>query len=330
MMLMEQVKTITKFKHLEALCTDDRTQVNVYVIAKVKDISDRTVYHPETQYKINVFITDGVQTKSFYLWKPIEEVMGYLALDGVYKFYFTLSMYKGSPSLKYNSSTRIEDEDILKRFNLQKFRTLLQDNYTYFMESVRKIRDFRLRRLVEVCYGLGERPPRVDQAVYSRRLDKQANGSGSISRHDNYPGGIINHMCGMLRQVDALESIYGNSTTPPIARIENGNGINWDLVRVLVFLHDLGKQETYSLTAGGRVIRRDGTRLEHEATSVMLVSKYLRDMEPEYLLTYAEEQEILGGILNHGELSFKKSPEEQILSAVDMCDSILVDALTLD
>lgn len=320
---MTQTMTVTKFGVLDTV----PALTNVNVIAKVSDIVDMSTYQPDVNYVTSVQITDGSKTMSFYIWKPVEEVETYLAINKVYKFYMQVRVFKGKPSLKYLSSQPVQDEEILRRFDLNAFRGLTPENYKFFVESVRKIQDFRMRRLVEVCYGLGKCPSHIDPRSYKKRWDKQVSGFGSIRRHDDYAGGIINHLAGMLRVVDSLEAIYGDQLRSPVARCERTCEVNWDLVRVLVFLHDLGKQDTYMRTPNNRVVFREGTKLGHEYVSVVLVSKYLRDVEPEYLLCYKEEQDILSGIANHHVQGFDKSVEERLLASVDNIDAACVDSL---
>ena len=320
---MTQTMTVTKFGLLE----DVPAQTTIYLIAKVTDIVDMSTYTDDVTYSTSVQISDGSKTMQFRVWKPIEEVETHLQINKVYKLYMLVQMYKGKPSLKYISEQPMTDEAVLRRFDLSTFRGLSPENYQFFVESVRKIKDFRLRRLVEVCYGLGKCPAHINPTVYKKRLDKQVSGFGSIRRHDDYAGGIINHVAGMLRVVVHLEETYGNLERGPIARCERQCEVKWDLVRVLVFLHDLGKQDTYIRTPSSRVVYREGTRLEHQHASMVLVSKYLRDLEPEYLLSYKEEQEILGGIAGHHEQGYDKTTEEKLLSAVDNIDAACVDCL---
>lgn len=323
---MDQMTTLNKFSLLQEI--PDHT--SLYLIAMVKDITDVTVTQPDVSYRTSVRITDGSKIMTFMVWKSIEVVRTFMEENSVYRFYGTHQFYQGKPSFKFISCDAVTDERVLRKYDLQQFKGLTQDNYEYFVSSVRKIKDFRLRRLVEVCYGLGRCPAHIEPSTYSRRQDKQLGGSGSINHHDNYPGGIINHIVGMLRQVDLLEGIYGNAETPPIGRKETACTLNWDRVRAMVYLHDLGKQDTYIKTLGGRVIFNKATCLNHEDISMVLVAKYIRDLEPEFMLTFAEEQLLLAGIKNHGSTSYDKSPEEKILSQVDMADSVLVDSLSMD
>lgn len=323
--MMQKIPMLTKFAQLSAIPVD----TNIYVIGVLTSIVDNTVYGPEVNYRCTIRLYDGTKTLSMILWKPIEIVDSMFGVGKVYQIYGTKQEYNGRSTVRFISSTEVKDEKVLKKYALTEFKRLTFDNRQFFVESIRKIEDFRLRRLVEVSYGLGRVPSNLTAENYAHRWEKQLNGAGSIARHDNYSGGIINHICGMLRQVDALEGIYGNRENPPLFRVEKSCTVNWDIVRVLVYLHDLGKQETYTKNLAGSVVFKAGTQLTHEQVSLMLVSKYMRDVDADLVLPYSIEQQILKGIASHGSFSYEKSPEEQILAVVDLADAVLVDALDI-
>ena len=325
MIQMEQTENIKQFSDLQMYPVGTR----VDLLCKVIRITDMTIIDPEISYRTQIKLWDKKKFLTFYIWKSYEEVSRTLTEGEVYYLHGILSEWNGSPNFKYMSATQVTDDKVIQAYNQNKYCRLLPENKTFFIDSLAKIKDFRYRRLVEVCYGLGNCPEHMEPTAYRKRFALQENGYGSIKHHDCYPGGYINHVVGILRLIDKLEEQYGNDYMPPIARCESSCDVNWDIVRTLAYLHDLGKQHTYAKSMGGHMMFRSGTLISHEESSILLIAKYSRDIAPTLRLDYAEEQILFGGILDRAERRKDRGPEERIFLALDLLDAVMVENLSM-
>lgn len=322
------IKQLERFKDY----TDYTPGTRVSFVASVQNVTDLSNDNTE---KISIRVYDGYEPSTLYVYGPVQSWFDILPIGGILRFYGEIR----EAHKTYVKVDEVEEipktEEILKKYRPSSFKRLIEANAHYFVSSIQKVKDEKLRRYIEIAYGLGEAPVAYTKKAYDAIRRKQFGGYASISRHDNYAGGNINHIVGELRQIDALHDIYGEyQVAMPVGRVEKGSVIDWDYLRFLAYMHDIGKQSTYMEAAPGIIRFNKDIKLSHEELGICILTRIHDIVERDKRLSDVRMQVLYYGILHHGDgISFdtqnRCSSEDRIFRYIDGMDTCFVDTLEL-
>lgn len=191
--------------------------------------------------------------------------------------------------------------------------------FQVYNTSIAKIKDDKLREFVGQCLGLGcnssNQSPN-QKATYNKFINSPA----SLKYHDSYIGGYVAHIAGMLEIVNNLED---NNCNYLRGRIPSS--IDWDILRALVYLHDVGKPLTYYKSEIG--FKWNENYLEGHA---LVGSHYVYSVwSKTKLINLATLQKLCYGISSHMDtvknFNDNKLPELKILKVIDMLEASIAD-----
>lgn len=299
---------------------------------------------------VNLCTTNGTQVPrvtlsdpskrviTFRCWgKTLEEVQSIYKVDKIYDFEI---LFKTAPSTgviyinKIISATMLDDTpELIRQFKPDRLKHLKPENRQLFESAYQSIQNKNVQRLIELCYGLGKVPNKVSHDVYRNRYTEALNSLASVRFHDSYPGGYINHLCGMLRIAMNIKDTYtavGHATIP--GRVEIGNNIDWDLVFAGIYLHDIGKIGLY-VPAGVSNKYRDGHILDHKIVGVGKLYQAYSELDSD--MDYGYFQQICAITARHGQVSrmFDDqtiSDNERLVTLIDSMDALMVANLRLE
>lgn len=291
---------------------------SVEFIARVTDICNDVDNDNDTD-RLIIKIFDGFNNDRFIVYGLGSIIPKLLSPNNVYKFsgkaqgnkrrYFSLKGFEEVPI-----TLEIEHKYFPERF--QKPTTQMLYIYKTY---VAKIHDGNLREFVKICLGLSSNDKKSDKqkATYERFVNSPA----SLKHHDNYSGGYVAHISGMLMIVDNLENDICTSL-----RKKEINNIDWDLLRALVYLHDVGKPLTY-IQDSSNIYRWNENYLEDHA---VIGSHYVYDVwRTTKLISLQVMQKLCYGISTHmnntKNINDNKIPELKILKAIDMLEATIAD-----
>lgn len=306
--------TLDKFSDLYKLSEYDEVDfiARITNIMHPTDVSDRVV----------IYFFDGVDHNRFTVYTDNEAIREILYVDTVYKLYGVARglkrryfMLKGFESIDVTL-------DIETKFYPERFKRPTDMMKLIYDTSIAKIKDSGLRQLVGYSLGI------VTSGYYGSdkqkvKYDKFAQAPASLNHHDSYPGGYVAHIAGMLSIVNKLEEIYGSKF-----RAEDANKINWDLLRAIIYLHDIGKPLTYIKDYSGGYIWNEDCLEDH----AQIGSQYIYHCWVKTnTVSYAIIQKILYCVVEHMNINKqyddKKVPELRILRAIDTIDTAIVTML---
>lgn len=273
------------------------------------DIRDRVIIH----------FFDGFEHNRFIVYTDNQAIREILYTDTVYHLYGVARGIKRRYFMLRSFEPVDITMDIEIKYYPERFKQPTDIMKLVYNTSIAKIKQPDLRRFVGYCLGIqtsGYNASEKQEIKYKRFLNSPA----SISHHDSYPGGFIAHVSGMLSIVDHLEELYGGGL-----RMENVDKIDWDLLRAIVYLHDIGKPLTYAKDYTGSYIWNEMCLEDH----AQLGAQYLYSCwERSKILDYATIQKILYCVSEHmnynKQFEDKKVPELRILRAIDNLDTAIV------
>lgn len=301
---------LNKFNELYEL--DEYTDVEFK--ARVMKLTYRKEYD-----NLVICIFDGHTKERFICYNGISVLQKELKQNCLYHFYgvargrnrryFHLTSFS-EVAIDYNEEFKYFPENFNSVTNKAKF---------IYDTSIAKIQDFSIRGLVAECLGLVvDLNPESPEQIKKYKL--YSNSPASINYHDNYRGGYIVHIAGMLDIADNLENVY---TPGKSYRLITNNNIDFDLLRALIYLHDCGKPYTYKEVNGSFTWKED-TILSHEqlGAQIVLQSNYSKKVANVKL------QKIIKGILEHMTPTRSNISEINILKSIDSLESCFADVIT--
>lgn len=304
---------LERFKDISTVdeFTDVDFTAKILRVEKPSETEDRLVIRFFDGYDNNRFIvyTDNKAVQDILYNNTVYLLRG--TARGIHHRYFVLS------SIELVAITL----DIEQKYYPERFKRPTDMMKMTYDTSIAKIKDCKLRQFVGYCLGIvttGYGSSDKQKIKYN----KYSNAPASLNHHDSYPGGYIAHIAGMLSIVDALEQSYSVLRTEDISRID------WDLLRAIVYLHDIGKPLTYLRDQSGRYIWNEECLNDHAqlgAQHVYACWNRVRTVDFNLMqkLTYC--------INEHMNVSKpydnKKVPELQLLRALDTLDSAIVTQL---
>lgn len=320
---MPTISTIAELREIHRACT-------VEGVFMVRDI----IKAPD---KIRVVIHDGKEPYYFTIWNST--VADTFVTDVIPTYIYRFELYvdnKGKGTFVRQVlgwAMQKESDELSRRFKSFSINRISDTNRNLFLNCIKDIQNPSYRRLVELAYGVGVTPMGINSSVYRKRREDSLIAWGSINRHDSYPGGYVNHIMDMIRIACKLRGMYEDPSH--ISRMERSCNFDWDYLITLIYLHDIGKQDTYDMKQDGTIRWKRHSRLDHEELSAMKIYSLVQEMEPNLRVSEEDMHRILNSIRVHGEADamrnskYKLSPEDKMLMIIDAADSILVDQLVL-
>jgi 23S rRNA maturation-related 3'-5' exoribonuclease YhaM len=179
-----------------------------------------------------------------------------------------------------------------------------------YLNSFGLIENNNYKSVLKVCLGLGDsKATEIDYFKYP----------ASLNHHDNYKGGLINHVASMLNIAIKIKMEY--KSTRKLTK-----QIDWDLVLTLIYLHDVGKPLTYSVKPSGEFKWNDNIMLDHATLGVCYV--YNKCMENGISVKHPDIQILLKGIQQHmTQEYYNLLPEVQFIKHIDSIDAILASTI---
>lgn len=302
-------------------------------LEKFKDISNIEEYQPiefiakliyigqigEYKEKSVLYVFDGYERTRFIVYKDIKDIEKYLTTNSVY-------IFKGEARGQYRRYFLLQGfeeisitADIESKYYPERFRKPTPIMIMTYNTSLSKIADTGLRNLVAYCLGIPcDKYGPSDKQKY--RYNQFAEAPASLKYHDSYPGGYIAHVADMLYIADRIQDSYSGGLRP-----ENIDNIDWDLIRTIIYLHDIGKPLTYKKTLDGNYKWNESCLENHE----LLGSQYVYSCWAETHLTDEQTiQKICYCIAEHMNNKYDVAvPELSVLRAIDNLDTSIVSML---
>lgn len=270
----------------------------------------------------------------FPIWRRKEDVETELCEGMMYRVYGTVGVYRNENQLKYIAAKIVDDtEENRKRIDPALTRGVTEENSKVFMYIIKnKFSDRRYKRYCEIAWGLGDVPLGVCEEDYRRRFSDLRRAWCSIRHHDNYEGGLMNHVVGTARIVLSLKAQY-DGEGGAVGRYEKVSGINWDKLLLLCYIHDLEKVSEYCVGDNGMWDYNKDALVGHVVNGVVRLGLIDREVEEDLRLSFEEMESLKYSLLcHHGDWGgFEvKSAEDKIFHAVDLLDASIVGELRLE
>lgn len=279
-----------------------------------------------------VVVEDLTGETLFPLWKTKDQVSLDLKEGFLYTLVATVKDYKGEKQLHFDHATFIEDtkENRLK-IDPSSLKGITDENEQVFLHVIEnKFDDKRYQRYAQVAFGLGDVPIGISEAEYRSRLERIKMAWCSINHHDNYSGGLWNHIVGMCRVFFSVKSIYSTGH----GRNEVKSTLNWDHILLACYLHDYEKPKEHIMSEDGKTCTRNAeVQVDHIINGVANVELIHHQVEPENRLSFTELEALKYTLLSHHGgwgLYELKTQEDKILHALDLIDASNVDRLVFE
>lgn len=291
----------------------------VSFIALVVDIKLQTTKNLKEYARLYIRDDNNV-TQTVPFWdSTLESVKQNYKIDSVYEFVVTLKDYQGKCVIdKINSAEEVTDNAVIQRFKSFLFLHPTEFNSSIILAAVKQLKGTIFEPYLEKIYGDGT----VAHPAFQRLMHAFA----SINHHDNYPGGLINHIGGMLYLASFLQKNY------LMGRCESIWNIDWLYVTVGILVHDIGKLETYDNITDYTVRFKDDCTLNHNILGVSIFYSIHNSLPVEKQMPYNTLMRLLYTIQNHDNIDrlyTHKYIEDKIISYIDGLDSSLAVACKL-
>lgn len=295
--------------------TTDESATVVLYLADIKEqlTSTKSVYS-------RLYFRDTKSTISVPLWDvSLEAAKAAYKIDTVYSLCVTIGMYRDTMTIKrIASATEVTDPEIVKKFkpHMQKQATNLCSNVV--AAAVESLKNTQYYKYVSAVYGDDKQSSEF--ATFSKAY-------ASINYHDNYPGGLMNHVGGMLALAARIKENY------LAGRCEKKWEVDWQYVTVGILLHDIGKLETYSAVTDHTIRYKDTCLLDHNRIGVGMLYAIHSMLLPQERLPDDTFQQLAYTICYHDDIEklyTHKRVEDKIISYIDGLDATLACACTLE
>lgn len=290
----------------------------VAFLALVTDIKLQTTSSGKEYSR--VYLRDDKSSVSVPLWDTsLDTAKEMLSVDAIYSFGAITDSYKGTTVIKkFISFTEVTDEVVTKRLKQHMFKSATKNNIELIYATIDKLKTTQYYPYLTAIYGEG---------AESEKGSAMKTAFASINHHDNYPGGLINHIGGMLRIAAHVRKTYLTG------RCEEVWDINWPYIMAAIMLHDIGKLETYSTVTQYTVRFRDDCLLDHNVIGVGILYRIHEQIPVEKRLPEKEFQQLAYTIRYHDtieKLYEHKRIEDKVISYIDGLDAILATSCSLE
>ena len=303
----------------------------IYVEAVVKCIKEIDTTGKNYSHTV-VCLEDRSGETTLSIWRPKETVETELKEGMMYRVHGKVQSYKNAKKINYISSTLLDNTNENRlRIDPSYSKGITEDNKKVFNYVLDKeFNDERYKRYAEIALGLGDVPKKLDEKEYRERYDRFIKAWCSIDNHDNYSGGLFNHVVGMMRIVLNLKRQYGQC----LGRPETRSLMNWDGLLLLTIMHDYGKQFDYIYNEQTKKMEFNPESIVgHLVNSVIWLDRVHNEVEEDLKLSFKEIEELKYAILSHHDTggNFElKSEFDKVFHAIDLLDACNVTLLRLE
>lgn len=267
-----------------------------------------------------VYLRDNKDAISVPLWDTsLATAKDIYHIDDIYSFGAITDTYNGRTTIKkIISATPLTDEASLKRMKQHMFKKALNTNIDLIYITIDKLKTTKYFPYLAAIYGDNSECEQA-QAL--------CNAYASINHHDNYPGGFINHVGGMLRIAAHIRNTYLTG------RCESIWDIDWVYVMSAILLHDIGKLETYEPITKYTIRFKDDCLLDHNVIGVGMLYRIHEHLNEEDHLSEKDFQQLAYTIRAHDTVDKPyehKRIEDRVISYIDGLEATLAVACTLE
>lgn len=290
----------------------------VAFIALVVDIKQMAASNGKLYSRI--YIRDDKDATSVPLWDvDLDRAREMYIVDEIYSFGAVTDVYKGNTTIKrFISATLVTDVNIIRRMKQHMFKSAVRSNIELIYVTIDKLKTTKYYKYLVAIYG---------ESAESEQAKSIIDAFASINHHDNYPGGFINHVGGMLRIAGQIRNSYLSG------RCESKWDVDWPYIMTGVLLHDIGKLETYTLITKYTVRFRDTCTLDHNVVGVGMLYRINAGLKEEDRLDEKTFQQLAYTLRYHDTLEKiyeHKRMEDKIISYIDGLESTLADSCSLE
>lgn len=270
---------------------------------------------------VRLYFRDNKAATSIPLWNDtLESAERLYTIDKVYCIVASTNEYQGKTTIqKIFSATEVTDENILKRIKQHLYKQLSKDCIEYILAAVKALSSSVYNPYIAAIYG--------DGTSGCEKFQSLCKAYASINHHDNYPGGFLAHIGGMLKIAAYIKSNY------LVARSEQIWDVDWVYITAAIMLHDIGKLETYSPITETTVRFKDDCLLDHNSIGVGILYSLHNSLAEENKLDYKTFQRMAYTIEYHDnpdKLYTHKFLEDKIISYIDGLEATLAVSCSLD
>lgn len=267
-----------------------------------------------------VYLRDDKASVSVPLWDTsLDTAKEMLTIDKIYSFGAITDTYKNATVIKkFISFTEVTDETVTRRLKQHMYKNAVDNNVGLIYATIDKLKTTGYYPYLAAVYG---KDPTSEQAVQMKLA------FASINHHDNYPGGLVNHIGGMLRIAAHIRNTYLTG------RCEKVWDIDWAYVMAAIMLHDIGKLETYSQVTQYTVRFKDDCTLDHNKIGVGILYRIHECIPEESRLPDNVFFQLAYTICYHDTLDKlyeHKRVEDKIISYIDGLEATLAVSCSLE
>ncbi len=267
-----------------------------------------------------VYIRDDKDATSVPLWDvSLDSAREMYTVDEIYSFGAITDTYKGKTTIKrFISATPVTDINIIRRMKQHMFKSAVGTNIDLIYVTIDKLKPTKYYKYLVAIYG---------ETAESEQARNVIEAFASINHHDNYPGGFINHIGGMLRIAGHIRNTYLSG------RCESKWDVDWPYVMTGILLHDIGKLETYSQVTKYTIRFKDTCMLDHNVIGVGMLYRINAELPEKDRLDEMKFQQLAYTLRYHDTLEKlyeHKRFEDKIISYIDGLESTLANACSLE
>lgn len=306
--------TLNSIDELQNYDSDKTVAITLY-LADIKEqvTSTGSVYS-------RLYFRDVKGSISVPLWNmDLATAQTVYKIDTVYALVAVIGAYKDSMTIKrIVSSTEVTDSNIVKKYKQHMFKYATNTCCEMVALAVGSLKESKYYKYATAIYGT---------SIDSQQFSKCKKAYASINYHDNYPGGLINHVGGMLLIASQLKKIYLTG------RCETQWDVSWQYITIGILMHDIGKLDTYSDVTEHTVRFRDTCLLDHNKIGVGILYAIHNSLPEEERLQEEDFQQLAYTICYHDDIEklyTHKRIEDKIISYIDGLESTLAGACSLE
>lgn len=247
-------------------------------------------------------LRDKTGTVSGLMWNVTEDTCADFEAGDFVRARGKCQVYQGGLQVILTRVDRVDSAGL----NLEDFEFQPAQDVTKLLDRVREILlsidNEALRTLME-CFL-------IDEGLVQKLL---RTGAG-VKAHHAYPGGLVEHICNMLEVSERIRDLYPD--------------VDFNLVQVGIFLHDLGKVREMDFE-NAFVYTDEGQLLGHMSIAVEMVSEKIGQVERMMGQPFPRELELRikhmilshHGSYAHGSSRLPMTPEAITLHHIDNLDA---------
>ncbi len=227
--------------------------------------------------------------------------------------------YNGAPQWTIEDYRKLDGDEKAKAFQL-------------FSQPTRIAREFYLKRLEDLIEQTD--PSRVSGRILREVFDQGDfrerfySSPAAKTRHQNYPGGLLEHTLNVTSVALAIADAYGTHHSPLLTFNQEALCVDRSLLISAGLLHDIGKIDTYKFAPMSETT--DANSFEgHLPISYAVVRQLTHPIkaDPPYAGAADEADKLLNCILSHhGTLEFGSPVMPACVEAVILAQADVTDA----